>query len=157
MALELGVRLRQRDPDLVAAKQELAHATADVPKLREKLESRHPPVADAEAAEAALAAERAEHMSAIGAAHEEATEGLKGIHWADFFELKRRNFFVPELLKRIFDCVIILRQMELNPVTYEVETDVQLASCVRPGRSLALPVALPRLLPVSFLPPPWLA
>ena len=95
-----------------------------IPPLEAALAARRQPVLDALADEASLRAERVAHLEPVQHAKNKAMEGLKGIHWADFFELKRREFFIPELLKRIFDCVMILRGMTVaKDVGYELDTD----------------------------------
>lgn len=110
---------------VAAADKELDDASLQLPILAEGLAARGQPVIDALEQEATLRAQRAAHMEGMQRPMEEAIEGLKGIHWADFFELKRREFFIPELLKRVFDTVMILRHMDVSrAVGYEVDTDV---------------------------------
>ena len=118
-------RIAEAQSLVAAADKELDNASLQLPILAERLAARHQPVIDAVEHEAALRAQRAAHMEGMQRPMEKAIEGLKGIHWADFFELKRREFFIPELLKRVFDTVMILRHMDVSrAVGYEVDTDL---------------------------------
>ena len=117
-------RIVEARAQVAVTSEELDAAETQLPILTDALAARRQPVIDALAEDACLREERVLHLAPLQKDLREAMEGLKGIHWADFFELKRREFFIPELLKRIFDCVMILRHMDVaKDVAYELDTD----------------------------------
>eukprot|EP01052_Picozoa_sp_SAG31_P004117 SAG31_NODE_167_length_21485_cov_31.094922_15_plen_623_part_00 len=108
--------------------REIEDAIHDASMRRAELDLLVPPLqVKLNAANATLktvADRHAEQVAAAGEAVEECRNAVGRIHWADFFELKRRSRWIPSTLKLLFDTVLLCTHRPmLSPTTYTTDAE----------------------------------